>query len=550
MKRIVNLCMILAVSSLMMTSCNCYKKMAKKVNDVTVTCNPQMLTLKGQNIVTDVTVQFPAKYYNKKAVAKITPVLEFQGGKIEGAPQYFQGSKVKDNYTVIDSKTGGKYTMHVSIPYDSRAKVSTLVLVVEARCEGKGDKLTEIARIPVAEGVNTLQQDVNYTSALEPMTDKYEKTSTINQKAEILYVINKSDVRKDQLSNDQLKAFENFVKENSSKDRVKMGSIYANGYASPDGPEKFNDNLSKARSESGKKAINEQLSKVSGVSYDAASYGEDWEGFKELVENSNIEDKDLILQVLKNYSNPAERDEQIKNMSAVFQKLATDVLPKLRRTQFVASAEVQNLTDAELQEAVKNGKTKDLTLEQLLYAATLTNDNATKVALYKQAADQYKDARAYNNLGIALANQGDWAAAEKAFKQAADASSDASINNNIAVAAMAQGKMDEAKQYMAGASDQAKALASVADGNYNAANGQLKGYNAAVNEVLAGDLAAAKSALAGDNSANAEYLRAVIANKEGNAKAAAAYLSSAIAKDASLKAKAATDANLKGVKID
>jgi len=547
MKKFVNVCLILAVA-VMASSCNCYKKMAKKADEVTISCNPEVLTLKGQNIITDVTVTFPAKYYHKKAVAKVTPVLEFEGGSIEGVPQYFQGSKVKDNYTVIDKKTGGEYTMSVSIPYDPRAEVSTLVMVVEAKCQGKDAEMVEIARIPVAEGVNTLQNSVDYTSALELMSDKYEKTTVISEKANIMYNINASNVRKNQLTTEQVKALEAFITENVDKDRVTLGSVYANGYASPEGPLAFNDKLSKARSESGKKALTKELKKVEGVTYDAAAYGEDWDGFKELVEASNIEDKAMILQILQMTSNPVERDAQIKNMSAVFEQLAEEVLPQLRRTQLVATAEVQNLTDAEIKAAIEKGELSKLSLEQLLYGATLIEDNATKAKVYA-AATKYEDARAFNNLGVVCAEMGDWASASTAFAKAAKVSSDATINNNITVGALAEGKYAEAKQYLAGASEETKALASVAEGNYAAANGKLSGYNAAVNYVLEGNYSAAKSALAGDKSAEAEYLRAVIAAQMDNASEASAYLKSAISLNPALKAKAEKDVNLKGIEF-
>ena len=547
MKKLVNLCLIMAVAA-MASSCNCYKKMAKKVDDVVVTCNPEVLTLKGQNIVTDVTVTFPEKYYNKKAIAKVTPVLMFEGGSIEGTPQYFQGSKVNDNYIVIDKKTGGKYTMSVSFPYDKRADVSTLVMVVEARCKGKDAEMTELVRIPVAEGLNAIQNSVDYTSALELMSDKYEKTTTISEKADIMYAINNSNVNRKQLTTEQIKALEAFITENVDKDRVTLGSVYANGYASPDGPLALNDKLSKARSESGKKALSKELKKVEGVTYDAAAYGEDWDGFKELVEASNIEDKAMILQILQMTSNPAERDAQIKNMSVVFEQLAKEVLPKLRRTQLVATAEVQNLTDTEIVAAIERGELNKLSLEQLLYGATLVNNPATKVKVYEAAA-KYGDARAYNNLGVVNAEMGNWEAASKAFAKASSISSDAAINNNLAVGAMAEGKYAEAKQYLAGASAEAKALADVAEGNYAAAKGKLTGYNAAVNYVLEGNYSAAQNAIANDKSAKAEYLRAVIAAQMGKASEAAAYLKNAIKLNPALKAKAAKDVNFKGIEF-
>ena len=256
----------------------------------------------------------------------------------------------------------------------------------------------------------------------------------------------------------------------------------------------------------------------------------------------------MILQILQMTSNPVERDAQIKNMSAVFEQLAEEVLPQLRRTQLVATAEVQNLTDAEIKAAIEKGELSKLSLEQLLYGATLIEDNATKAKVYA-AATKYEDARAFNNLGVVCAEMGDWASASTAFAKAAKVSSDATINNNITVGALAEGKYAEAKQYLAGASEEAKALASVAEGNYAAANGKLSGYNAAVNYVLEGNYSAAKSALAGDKSAEAEYLRAVIAAQMDNASEASAYLKSAISLNPALKAKAEKDVNLKGIEF-
>jgi Flp pilus assembly protein TadD len=197
---------------------------------------------------------------------------------------------------------------------------------------------------------------------------------------------------------------------------------------------------------------------------------------------------------------------------------------------------------------IEKGEFAKLSLEQLLYGATLVEDNATKAKIYA-AATKFEDARAFNNLGVVCAEMGDWAAAATAFAKASSISADAAINNNLAVGALAQGKVAEAKQYVAGASAEAKALAAVAEGNYAAATGKLTGYNAAVNYVLEGNLSAAKSAIAGDKSAEAEYLRGVIAAQMGNASEAAAYVKSAISLNPALEAKAKKDVNLKGIEF-
>ncbi len=547
MKRIAKLSLVFAVCVLTLASCNCYKKMAKKIDDVTVSCNPEVLMLKGNNVVTDVTVTFPEKYYNAKAVMRVTPVLVYDGGEIVGTPKYVQGTKVADNYPVIDKKQGGTYTQSIAIPYDPKAQECTLVLRVAFKCSNKkGADFEEVGSIPVAQGVNTLQNDVNYADAMQIMSDNFKRVTTVTEKADIMYVISQSNVRKNQLTSEQIKAFEDFVKEYVNKDRATLGSIYANGYASPDGPENFNDKLSKSRSESGKAAISKQLKKVDGLTYDAAAYGEDWDGFKELVEASDIKDKDMILQVLQMYSSPAQRDAEIKNMSSVFQTLAKDVLPKLRRTQLVASADIQGKTDEELKAAVESDMSS-LTLEEMLFAATLYDEPAAKAAIYKAAAEKYNDARAYNNYGVAEAALGNYAAAQTAFEKAAKLGSDSELNNNMALVALAQGKTAEAGKYLSSASAETKALASVAEGNYAAATSSLSGYNKAVAEVLNGNLNAAKTALGNLDTADAEYLRGVIAAQEGNKSAAVKYVKVACEKDPSLKAKALKDVNLKKV---
>lgn len=242
--------------------------------------------------------------------------------------------------------------------------------------------------------------------------------------------------------------FEDFVKEYSNKDRATLGNVYAKGYASPDGPVKFNDELSKKRSESGQEAIAKKLSSVN-PKYDIAAYGEDWEGFKELVSASDIEDKDLILQVLAMQDNPVKRDEEIKSMTAVFEVLAKEILPQLRRTKLIADVDIEGRTDAEIKEAA--AKNIDvLSEEEMLYAATLTDDNAAKLKAYEAAASKYNSVRGYNNAGVILAKEGKLAQAKAQLDKAAAMSKDAAITNNLGVVALMNGDLATAQKYLVG----------------------------------------------------------------------------------------------------
>ena len=575
MKNLFKLSAVLAVVVLTLSGCNCFKKMAKNQDDVNLTCTPEVLVLNNGKVDADIAVTFPEKYFNAKAVLKVTPVIVFEGGEVAGTTQYFQGSKVDDNYTVIDKKMGGNYTMHVSFPYDERMACSELQLRAEIKCpKGKckeftlvnlnngaiptkeeaavlaaggaeADALKRAFGLTVAQGVNTLQRDLNFASAMQDMESGYKNVITEVTKADYKYAINSSRLAKKAKTSEDLTAFQQKAAEQKDNDRIKQ-NIYVNGYASPDGPEKFNDKLSAARSESGKKAAEELLKEI-GLSLDAASYGEDWEGFKELVAASNIEDKALILSVLESYTSSSEREEQIKNMSNVFTALKKEILPQLRRAQLVNSSDITGKTDDEMAALVRAGKFAELDEKELLHiASTGKLTAAEKIATLEVAAREYKSAAAYNNLGVAYAEVGEGAKAAKAFANAVEAGANASaINNNLALVNLMNGNTVAAKAYTANASKETKALAAAAEGNYAQAQSQLEGYNAAIAATMNADYTAAKQFIANDKSADADYLRAVIATKQGDMAAATAELKSALAKDASLAERAKKDVNLR-----
>ena len=577
MKNLFKMSVMLTIAVLTLTGCNCFKKMAKNQDEVQLTCTPEVLVLNNGRVDADVKVVFPVKYFNAKAVLKVTPVMVFEGGEVCGATQYFQGSKVDDNYTVIDKKQGGEYTMHISFPYDERMACSELQLRAEIKCpKGKCKEFTLVnlnnGAIPtkdeeailaadgaealalkrafgltIAQGVNTLQNDLDYASAMQPMESGYKNVITEVTKANYMYAINSSRLAKKAESSDELTAFQEKAAAQKENDRIKQ-NIYVNGYASPDGPEKFNDKLSAARSESGKKAAEKLLEEV-GLPLDAASYGEDWEGFKELVAASNIEDKQLILSVLNSYESSTEREEQIKNMSKVFEALKEEILPQLRRAQLVNSTDIKGKTDAEMAALINNGRLDELTNEELLYMAeSVLKDIKAQATVLEYAAKKFNDARAYNNLGVAYAKMGEIKKALASIEKAAQMGlNNNEVNSNLALANLANGNTVKAQQYAAAADAKTKSLISAAQGNYSTAAATLKGYNAAIANTMNNDLTAAKNAIASDTSAKADYLRAVIASKQGDIDTAKAQLKSAVAKDASLAKKAATGVNLANV---
>lgn len=575
MKNLFRVSLALAVVALTVSGCNCFKKMAKNRDDVKLTCTPEVLVLNNGRIDADITVTFPEKYFNKKAVVKVTPVMVFEGGEVAGTTQYLQGSKVDDNYTVIDKTNGGRYTQHVSFPYDDRMRQSELQLRAEIKCPGgkckeftlvnlnngavptkeeaavlaaggaEADALKRAFGLTIAVGVNTMQKDIDYAEAMRLMDSGYKNVTTEVTKANYMYQINSSNLSKKAADTEEVRDFRTKAESQKDNDRIKQ-NLYVNGYASPDGPEKFNDKLSAARSQSGKKAAEKLLADID-LSLDAAFYGEDWESFKELVEASDIEDKQMILQVLNMYSSSSERESQIKNMSQVFESLKKDILPQLRRAQLVNSSDITGKTDDEMVALVRAGKLGDLNEKELLHIAECDKlDAKEQVAVLEYAAKTYKTPTAYNNLGVAYAKAGDAQKAVDSFDKAVKAGGNsAEINNNIALANLMASNVDKAKQYAAGSSAQTKALIEAAQGNYSAAQAQLSGYNAAVASAMNNDYTAAKQHIAADKSAKADYLRAIIAAKENDMATSAAQLKSAIAKEPAYAKRAKTDVNLR-----
>ena len=575
MKNLFKMSFVLASAVLVLSGCNCFSKMAKNQDDVQLICTPEVLVLNNGKVDADIKVTFPEKYYNKKAVLKVTPVIVFEGGEVAGTTQYFQGTKVDDNYTVIDNKMGGEYTMHVSFPYDERMACSELQLRAEIKCpSGKCKEFTLVnlnnGAIPtkeeaavlaaggaeaealkrqfgltIAQGINTLQSDIDYAAAMQNMASGYQNVITVETKASYMYAINSSKLNKKATQSDELTAFQQNAMEQKDNDRIKQ-NIYVKGYASPDGPEKFNDKLSAARSESGKKAAEKLLAEV-GIELDAASYGEDWDGFAELVAASDMEDKEVILSVLRSYDSSTDRELQIKNMAQVYDTLKNDILPQLRRAQLINSSDITGKTDDEMAALVRAGKFNELDEKELLHiASTGKLTSAETIAALEAAAKEYKSAAAYNNLGVAYAAAGEGKKAAEAFEKAMAAGGKTSqLNNNLALVNLMNGNTEAAKAYVGAATAETKALAAAAEGNYAQAQSQLDGYNAAIAATMNADYTAAKQAIANDKSAAADYLRAIIAAKQGDFTVATAELKSAIAKEPSYAERCKKDVNLR-----
>ena len=488
----------------------------------------------------------------KNASVEVTPVLRWNGGEAKGQPAVFQGERVEGNGQTISYRAGGNYTMKASFDYVPEMAKSELYLDFVIN---KGGKTYTIPSVKIADGVIATSELPTVNSAnASYAADAYQRIIKQAQEANIMFLIQQANLRNSELKSEAMKEFHNKVAEvNADTKNYKLNNIEVSAYASPDGGVKLNTGLAENREKNAEKYLNRQLKKAKiETNVDAKYTAQDWEGFKELVAKSNLQDKDLILRVLSMYQDPEQREAEIKNISSVYKTLADEILPQLRRARLTANYDIIGRSDEEINEAFDTDA-KVLSVEELLYAATLTNDNARKEAIFNKTTQLYpNDYRAYNNLGELAYAAGDVAKAASYFKQAAAKNANAAeANANLGLCELVNDNVAAAEAYLgkatgADAVNEALGNLYIKQGQYQRAVnafGDAKTNSAAQAQILAKDYNKAKATLQAIQKKDAmtDYLMAIVGARTNNESLVASSLKSAIAKDASLAAKAAYD---------
>lgn len=555
-----HLFLLSAVSVMLLTSCS--SKLGELSAD-NFSVDPNPLETVAGKVPATINGVFPEKYMKKKAVVTVTPELRYGDGEVvKGNSATFQGEKVNGNDQTISYEIGGNYTMKTSYAYVPAMHKSELYLTFDAYVKSKSVSIPEVK---VADGViSTSELAVAKTvgqSSLSESVDAYQRIIDQKQEANIKFLIQQANIRKSELSSNSVTEFVDLLKKiNAEQETLNLKNIELSAYASPDGGYDLNEKLASDRRSNTEKYLNKQLKDIKmEANVDAKYTAEDWEGFQELVQVSDIQDKDVILRVLSMYKDPEEREEQIKNMSSVFQELADGILPELRRSRLTINYEVIGRSDEQIAEQFKEDASQ-LSLEELLYGATLTDDAAEKEAYYKAAVDQYPDdSRAYNNLAVLAYNDGNYSKAKSYAEKALDKdSSNADAKANLGMIALVEGDVDTAENYISqasGAANYQEALGNLhlVQGKYAQAEsdfGSINSNSAALAQILNKDYSAASSTLANVSPADGttDYLTAIVNARQGNNSAAADALKSAISKDSYYADYSADDLELVNVK--
>ena len=536
----------LIAAAVVLASCN---KTLPKPDEITV--NPSPLEKVGSKVNADITGTFPAKKFAKKGVLKVTPVLKFDGQEVLGTPVTYVGEKAKENGKTVNYKNGGTYKQSCSFDYVPAMRKSELYLRFEATV---GKKVIDIPDLKIADGVvatSELAEAKDNKTAGTP--DKFQRVIQELTEADIKFLIQSSELRSSETKNEGVKNVQAAIKDAKDNEKKEISKIEVSGYASPDGAQALNENLAKNRQKVAANFLKKDLKKNKvTTAVESNITAEDWEGFRKAMENSNMRDKDLVLRVLSMYSDPEEREAQIKNLSAVYGTIAEEILPALRRSRLILTTDLIGKSDDEIREIAKNDPSQ-LSVEELLYAATLTEDKAEKLRLYKQAADQYNDYRAYNSMGQIYFGDGEIAEARRCYAKALEIQpNDPDVNYNAGIAALADGDLAKAEEHLGKAAgtkanlNAALGTLYTAKGDYNAAKkayGETASNNAAVQQILSEDYAAASKTLANVKEPNATtaYLKAIVGARTNDKDAVYNNLKSAIAQDGKLKARAAQD---------
>ena len=536
----------LIAAAVMLASCNNTLQNPEQIN-----VNPSPLTKVGNKVNAEITGTFPAKKFAKKGVLVVTPVLKYEGQEALGEPVTYVGEKAKENGTTVNYANGGKYSQSCSFNYVPEMKKSELYLRFKATV---GKKEIEIPDLKIADGVvatSELASANDNKTAATP--DKFQRIIQELTEADIKFLIQSANLRSSETKSGAVKALQAAIKDANNAERKEINKLEVAGYASPDGGMDLNEKLAKNRQKVVADFLKKGLKKDKvKANVESNITAEDWNGFQKAVEQSNMQDKDLVLRVLSMYSDPEEREAQIKNLSSVYGVLADEILPALRRSRLVLVTDLIGKSDDEIRALAKNDPAQ-LSVEELLYAVTLTNDKAEKMELLSKAANIYNDYRAWNGMGQLYFEDGNIAEARRCYGHALGIEpNDPDVNYNAGIAAMADGDLKKAEEYLGKAAgtkgnlDAALGTLYTQKGEYAAAKkayGSNATNNAAVQQILNEDYAGASKTLAAVKEPNATtaYLKAVVGARTNDKAAVISNLKEAVAKDSKLKARAAKD---------
>lgn len=556
----------IASAMLLLSGCASLEKMKKGAAGIRYKVTPEVLETHGGKVDVAINGILPGHFFDKKARLVATPVLKYEGGETELPPVTLQGEKVKDNNKVISYNAGGNFSYKQIFPYKDEMRKSDLVIRLQAT---KGSQRADFEQVTIAKGVlatNTLMavtpkpitgivREANTTGKYDPAIDAFQRIVPDEMLADIYYLINSATLRKEEIAATDVKQFLDYTKDAHDDTNKELKKVEVSAYASPDGSIDLNTELASRREKASTAFVEDQMKKAKVEANLRTKYTpEDWEGFKEMLEKSDIQDKDLILRVLSMYTDPEVREREIKNLSSAFTQVATEVLPKLRRAKLLTTVDIIGKTDDQII-AIAGSRPESLNQAELLHAASLSDDQDQKLKIYNSFSKIFpNDWRGPNNAGMVLASMMKYAEAKPYFEKAEKLKPEEPIiKNNLGTIALFENDNRKAEEYFGAASGSGNevnynlGLVNIRKGDYNRANQYFRSYadpNTALVKILSGNYNGALSDLEDFDRPNCfmkEYLKAVVGARTNKEDLVIESLKKAVAYNPGIKAKVATE---------
>jgi len=526
----------IAIISLL-SSCG-LSNMSSKFETVSINVTPPTLQVHAGKVGVTIDASFPEKYFAKSSTIEFVPVLMSTDGEHKFKPITVQGEEASGGEATIFYATGGRFSYKDEIKYSESMVESTL----ELRAIGKSkDKELVFDSRKIADGVLATSTRVQNTEDLAFAKSNYEKETILEKSAIIYFLVNQSNIRTTEKSDDDIKKLEEFASKGN-----KTHSIEVKSFASPEGSVDLNDNVSDKRAASTLRYVKKLLKKVKldGVNnnelYVEKSEGEDWEGFNKLMRNSEIKDRRRITKIVNSVEDLEKREQAIRDMTEIYDAIEKDVLPQLRKAKITVRSFEPKKTDTEISELAQTNPA-ELDVKELLYSASLTDDNDGKIAILNKASEIHNDWRGYNNVACLLLESGNINEAKKYLKKAEKLNTNsANIQNNKAVIAAWGGDLSRAKKlYTKSTTQKNKALLDLRTANYKKASRffkNKKSHNATLAKMLNG-----KNSTCNDKTAACDYLNAISYARSANQDMLIKSLKSAIDKNNNYKKEAKSD---------
>jgi tetratricopeptide (TPR) repeat protein len=536
----------------LMTSCDLLK-------DLKYTVTPSPLEMHGDSVRVTVDVTFPEKGIKKKAKVEVTPML----GNTALKTVTITGEKVESNGTKIAYKAGGSYKYTDVVAYKSEFENADFKVTGKV-FKGDKEKEGQFEETKIADATIVTPLWVNKDFKVIYHKDAFVRVTQQSTSAMINFDKGKSDLRANEMNDKDMVDYKNWLVSAQTNSKIAIKNIELAGWASPEGEDAFNVGLSNDRSATAEKVLSDlakslNLGKITPNVYKKSGNGPDTKGLKDYLKTSTIPaaDQDVIIRMMaiagKSDTTGKTARKTLMELGKVYQDLEKLCFPMLRRVEIKTIYDLTGYTDEELK-TVSQTTPDSLDVEEILFTATLTSDINEKLRLYNIGIKNFpKDYRVHNNAGVVLYTQNKMSEAKAAFEKSNSLKENTIAKNNLAAIAGASGDRKKSRELLTqakGAGDEVtynNGILDIQDGKYSTAIsnfGKVSSFNLALAQLLNGkpsDCIATIDGSSDKESAQGYYLKAVASARLDKLDNVASNLKNAIAKDSTLKVKAAND---------